>query len=172
MEPKGDAAPLFQHIDVHESNKVPGPSAHLKLATPLQVKLAGSNLKVRLSCNPPMPGPYHAGRLGVQAPCNSGMPTREDTPSTMLEMCDGLIDHLMVLDALWHPACASEQVCQACSNSEAWLGRGSNAPLQASLMCTIMCVIKNPDQPNPKPVARWTPLMTWTSWWPALWSPT
>ena len=53
MEPKGDAAPLFQHIDVHESNKVPGPSAHLKLATPLQVKLAGSNLKVRLPCDPP-----------------------------------------------------------------------------------------------------------------------
>ena len=50
VEPKGDAAPLFQHIDVLESNKVPGPSAHLKLATPLKVKLAGSNLQVRCCC--------------------------------------------------------------------------------------------------------------------------
>ena len=61
MESKGDAAPLFQHIDVHESNKVPGPSAHLKLATPLQVKLAGSNLKVRLPCDPPTQAAQYAG---------------------------------------------------------------------------------------------------------------
>ena len=51
VEGKEGEKPLFQHIDVLESGKVPGPSAHLKLATPLQVKLSGSNLKVRaLSC--------------------------------------------------------------------------------------------------------------------------
>ena len=74
MEPKGDAAPLFQHIDVHESNKVPGPSAHLKLATPLQVKLACSNLKVRLPCNPPTQPALYAGRPVAPCLCRLGCP--------------------------------------------------------------------------------------------------